>query len=476
MLDLSKIQKIYFLGIGGIAMSSSAGIAKSKNFEVLGSDEKIYEPSLSVLKESNINFFEKFDVQNIKNSQADLFIISAGIDRENPEYKYIIENELSHCSFAEFMGALAQDNIRIVVTGTHGKTTTSGLIGTLLSDIDDSSYLIGGVLQGTNRNYKLGDGHYFVFEGDEYKNLPDDPTPKFHFYKADILVLTNLEYDHPDLFSSFDELKEEYELLLANLPPDGIVVYNGDDVELEKLIFQANRHAFSFGQSSGVNVRIISAETSVSGTTLNVVVKFSDKELKERYETKLFGAMNVLNALACITLLRSLGFTSELVAKYLTTFPGIKRRFELLGKKSGIDIIDDYAHHPTAVKETLKAARVRYPGHRIWAIFEPHTFSRTEALKTEMLGAFEDSDFALIAPIYAAREINTKSNSKQNHELVNEINSRNDSLGINNNIRAIDSKQEALEIIKNEARENDVIIVMAVGDFNLLGSEILEKI
>ena len=187
MIDIKNIETIYFIGIGGIAMSATAGIAKDLGFHVLGSDAKsVYAPARDVLDRYDIEYFVGYDKQNIIDNPADIYVLSAGEDQNNPEVAYITAQDLPYVSFSELLYELSKEKLRIVVAGTHGKSTTAGLMGSMLKEIDDSSFMIGAVLQKEQTNFHKGEGHYFVFEGDEYKATFDDPTPKFHFYKPDI--------------------------------------------------------------------------------------------------------------------------------------------------------------------------------------------------------------------------------------------------------------------------------------------------
>ncbi len=482
MLDKSDIQNIlsknaatiYFIGIGGIAMSATAGIAKQAGFEVLGSDSKdIYAPSKDVLDRLGINYKTSYEKENAKNSKADVFVISAGEDLSNPEVKYVYDNDLPHISLSEILYEFSKDKLRVVTAGTHGKSTTGGLLGHLLKNIDDSSFVTGAVLQNYENNFYLGQGHYFVFEGDEYKAEFDDPTPKFHYYKADILVLTNLEFDHPDIFENLEALEEEFRQLIANVPPDGLIVYNADDANLSRLVHESNISTVSFAVDNDADFQCQNISYSGDFTTIELANKFSkDVSAKllgqtEQYKIQLPGKINVYNALAAISTLRSLGFKQETIALDLLTYKGVKRRFEILGTKNGVTIVDDYAHHPTAVRETIEAARLKYPESKIWAVFEPHTFSRTIATLDGLAVSFDYADEALISDIYPARE--KESNHTITSEDVIEAIKRNQP-----KTRLVHNEQEALEIIKSEAKPGDVVIVMAVGEFNRLGYELKE--
>ncbi len=464
--------KIYFVGIGGIAMSAAANIAASFGYEIQGSDSKeIYSPAKDVLDDSKISYFKSYSEENVKNSNADLFVLSAGEDLNNPEVKYIEKNKLPHLGFPELIYFLTRDKLRVVATGTHGKSTTTGLLGHIFKNLDDSSFMAGAVLQNYSSNFHLGVGNYFVIEGDEYKSEYDDPTPKFHYYKADILVLTNLEYDHPDLFPNFKALEDEFRHLIANMPQDGLIVYNADDVNLSRLVHESNVSSASYGIDNEADFRAEQIQYGEEFTTIEVINKFSKNISSkllgqtEQYKIQLPGKINVYNALAAIATLRSLGFAQDQIALDLLIYKGVKRRFEIVAVKKGITIVDDYAHHPTAVRETLNAARLKFPKSKIWAIFEPHTFSRTEATLEDLTKSFEGADEVLISDIYPAREKKTKSSvtSEQVVEAVKQ-NAK--------NARLIHNKKEALEILKNEVKPGEAVIIMAVGDFNRLAYDL----
>ncbi len=471
-MDLSEVKKIYFIGIGGIGMSATAGIAAEAGFEVSGSDSKeIYDPAKSVLDKFMIDYFVGYDVEHIKNADADLYIASAGEDQNNPEVKYLLDHDLELHSFSELLYELNKDRIRVVIAGTNGKSTTAGLIGHILYNLDDSTFMTGAVLQHYQTNFEYGSGHYAVFEGDEYKALFNDPMPKFHLYKPDILVLTNLEYDHPDLFANFEQMKAEFRQLIDDLPDDGLIIYNGDDPNLVQLVHQTNVASFSFGLHNGADYVVADCEYLPEQTKFLVLRDSAGERLwQEEYATTLAGEINVYNALAGIVLLRALGFKREQIQEHLTTYDGVKRRFEKIGQtKKGITIYDDYAHHPTAVRETLAAARTRYPKARIWAIFEPHTYSRTKATLEDLTTSFAHADEVLLAEIYPARE--TKADATiTSEEVITALSAAHP------HARLIPDKAAAVQILHQEAKPGDVIIIMAVGSFNTLANDLLTEL
>lgn len=464
-MNLEPKSKIYFIGIGGIAMSATAGIAKQFGYEVSGSDSKeVYDPAKVVLESEKIPFYIGYDASHVQDLANTTIIASAGENETNPEIVSIQEQGLTIHSLSELLYELFRDKLRIVVTGTHGKSTTTAMLGKMLAVIDDSSFMTGAVLSDINRNFYLGDGHYVVFEGDEYKALYDDPTPKFIQYKPDIVLLTNLEFDHPDIFSSLDEISDELAELIHKMPDDGVVVFNADNAELVKLAHNTSLGTISYALDNPADFVASDIITKSSHTEFSVKKK-GDFPL-EQYRINAFGRLNVYNALGPIALLRTLGFSQEQVQGGLDEFAGLKRRFEFIGEKNGVKVFDDYAHHPTAVKETLAMAKLRFPEARIWAVFEPHTYSRTQAVLRELTTCFQDADQVLLAEIYPARERKTEA-SITGQDVVTAI------AKTHNNVRLVNDKAAAKAILQQELQPGDVVVIMAVGNFNTLGSELV---
>ncbi len=466
-MNLTEDSKIYFIGIGGIAMSAVAGLAKQLGFEVSGSDSKaLYDPAKSVLDDLDIPYNVGYDADHVADLDNAIIIASAGEDDSNPEIAAVVERNQKLYSFSELLYELFKEKLRIVVTGTHGKSTTSAILGTLLQEIDGSSFMTGAVLTNTNRNFHLGEGHYVVFEGDEYKALYDDPTPKFTQYKPDILLLTNLEFDHPDVFASIDEIRDEIAEMIHNMPDDGVVVYNADNIELAKLVHGTSLGSISYGLDNSADFVVKDIVTTENYTEF-LVQKLGDFPV-ERYRINLFGRINVYNALGPISLLRTLGFSAADIQNGLDEFSGIKRRFEYIGEAKGVKIFDDYAHHPTAIKETIALAKLRFPDSRVWAVFEPHTFSRTEAVLDELAVSFNQADQVLLAEIYPAREKKTD-NSITGQQVVDQIAKNNP------NVRLVADKTTAKQILTTEWQPHDVVVIMAVGDFNTLAKELVNR-
>lgn len=475
MFDLKSIKKIHFIGIGGIGMSALAGMAKGLGFEVSGSDDAdIYPPGSLVLEKYGIKYNVPYKRDNLKN--PDLVVIGGGIKEDNPEVLGAGEQKIPIISFPEFLykisknesrtflGKKVRDKYRIVVTGTHGKTTVSAMIAWILKEAGDKpSFFVGGVLKNLGANSEVGSGKYLVIEGDEYFTSVFDKTPKFLHYHPHFGVITSLEMDHFDVYKSFNDLKNAFQKFVRQIPASGFFSFNAEDKNLEK--FESAGKKISFGIEKG---DFQAKNISFRGAGASFDAEFQERILG-KIELKVPGILNIKNALAAISAAYSLGVNIKKIKKALANFSGVARRFDIRGEKRGIMVVDDYAHHPTAVRATIEAARAQFGNRRIWAIFEPHTFSRTKETLVDLATAFSKADFVIIPDIYAAREEGMKGlvDSKQVVAAIkkNQPNSF-----------YIPTKEKVLEFVLPKLKENDIVIVMAVGSFNKLADEILEKI
>ena len=430
---LENVKKIYFIGIGGIGMSAVAGIAKAKGYDVLGSDSTdVYDPSKAVLDSCKISYHIGFDLKNITDfnlSSNDLVIVGAATDSENPELKYAKAQNLQIAGYPELLGLLVADKKRIVVVGTHGKGTTSGLIAFTLKALEDSGFFVGAVLTDLQTNFYYGSGKHFIIEGDEYRSGVDDQKPKFAYYNPDLLLINNIEFDHPDIYKDLEAFKEPFKKLVSEMKEDSVIVYNADDTNVLDVVSLSRAKKVPFS-------------------------------LKEQKNYKLPGKAYAYDYLAAKTTLETLGFDFTAFEKYFIEYTGVKRRYELIYQKN-ITIIDDYAHHPTAVRETLEATREKYPEKRIVCFFEPHTYSRTKETLADLEKAFTAADLVYIAEVYPAREQKLAS-SITGVDVVAAVSK------FHKNVFFVSDKADALEKYRAEKKDGDIVIVMAVGSFNTL--------
>lgn len=372
------MEKIFFVGVGGIGMSGVAGIAKEMGYEVAGSEKGTpFSPASEVLKSLNIPLFS-FSEQNILNFKPDYVVVGNAINKNHEEVKKCQELNIPLYSFPQFLeNFVFHDKKILVCAGTHGKTTSSALLGYVLEKAGlDPTYLIGGVFKHTLKNYRKGSSIWCVVEGDEYPSSFFDPFPKFFHYKPFALLLTSLEHDHVDVYPQFHNLKEIFIELVKKVPEDGLIVYNRDDSNLSEIIKIAKPRAktFSYGRSKNTHYTLIKSKTFFEKNSFKTQVTLKTYKGEElTFTVPLLGEHNALNTTGVFAILDSLNLLKPEDLYHFETFPGIKRRHEVVFFSDNLILIDDFAHHPTEVKVTLKALiKVLNPDTTV-LIFEPRT-------------------------------------------------------------------------------------------------------
>lgn len=374
--------RVYLIGIGGIGMSGVGGLLKELGYEVAGFEKlPIYPPASEILKKSQIRVYG-YDETGIEKFRPDYVIVGNAIKKEHPEVKKAIQMGLFLYSFPEFLEKhVLKDKQVLLCAGTHGKSTTTALLGFLLEKLgEDPFYLVGAVQKHSGLNYRTGKKHWFVIEGDEYPSSFFDKKAKFLHYNPFAIILTSLERDHIDAYPEYETLKETFFLLLKLLPEEGILIFNEDSEDVKKVVKNLNKQKkikkiISYGKSKNANFRLISSRTSFSsdkGFLNQIKVKIDGKE--KEYFLKIPGEHNALNSVGVLALLYSLGFDIESVLKLMKKFPGIKRRQEIIFSEGPV-VIDDFAHHPTAVKLTLSELRKAIYADKVVLVFEPRTNS-----------------------------------------------------------------------------------------------------
>jgi len=425
MINLSSVKKAYFIGIKGVGMTALAQVLKGYGIEVLGSDKKEKFFTDEVLKKIKIEVIEKFDPGNIP-SDVDLIVVSVAYYNEfdkdqslNVEVEEAIKKNLPILTYAQVLGMIFDQKYGIAVSGTHGKSTTTAMLGVVLEQAGlDPTVIVGTRVLEWQSNARVGKSKYLVAEADEYRD-------SFSYYSPKVLVLTSVEYDHPDFFKTFDDYRNVFKEMIKKIPQDGFIVANAQDKIVLELVKQAQCPVVEYGPL--------------------------DIELKSP------GEHNQLNASAALEVGLKLGLKREQIEKSLANFKGTSRRFEIKGEKDGILFIDDYAHHPTEVKATLKAAKELYPNKKIWAIFQPHTFTRTQALLDDFGRAFIRADSVIILDIYgSSREKIGKVHAK---DLVKEIKKHK-----KDEVRYIATIKQAEKYLKEHVGANQVILTMGAGD------------
>ena len=473
LTELPDIKRVYLIGIGGTAMASLAGMLQQRGYEVAGSDEHVYPPMSTYLEQLRIPVLEGYTKQHLETFRPDLVVVGNAAASTNAEAAATVELDLPYTSMPEAIYELfIRGKHSIVVTGTHGKTTTTSLMAWLLEAAGrDVSMVVGGIPLNFNQNFKLGDGPEFVIEGDEYNTAFFDKGPKFLHYRANTLLVNNIEFDHADIYSDLGAIIHAFRLAVERVPPGDMIVANGDDANVTGLRQHAVARWVTFGFSRSCDAFATDAEEHPEGTEFTA---WWEGREWARFRTTLSGKHNVLNALADAVIARQRGVTDELIRKGFETFQGIKRRMEVRGVERGVTVIDDFAHHPTAIATTLGGARKRYPGRRIWALFEPRSISSSrKEFEPGYIDAFRGADRVIIGPIFHRDRYETRYGLDKMMSvpaIVEHLDSA--------NIPAvqIDDFDAIAKRVAGDAREGDVVLVMSSGAFGGVHEKILSEL
>ena len=389
----SQIKSVHFTGIGGTAMASAAAAMLDKGFTVTGSDQNVYEPMASFLAAKKIIVMNGYDDRNLA-YKPDLVVIGNAISRGNPEAEHVLDHKLRHCSLAALLAEFFIRGKRsLVVAGTHGKTTTTSLLTWVFEHNGlNPSYLIGGIPNNFSQGARFTDSEWFVIEGDEYDTAFFDKRSKFIHYQPEVAIINNLEYDHADIFENLAAIKKTFSHFIRLVPRNGLLLGNGDDENLASLLNVTHCPVKKFG---------LGADNAVQGFNLRFGPTATEFEIPSfKFHLNLVGELNVRNALAVIGVAKHCGLKNHQIQGAFDTFKGIKRRMEIKGIAGGVTVIDDFGHHPTAIRETMRALRIKYAREKIWAVFEPRTnTTRRNYFQTELAASFVDADGVIVSQI-----------------------------------------------------------------------------
>jgi UDP-N-acetylmuramate: L-alanyl-gamma-D-glutamyl-meso-diaminopimelate ligase len=469
------VRHVHFIAIAGTGMGSLAGLLKSRGLEVTGSDSDVYPPMSTALEAWGVPVAKGFRPENVLERRPDLVVIGNAVRAENPEARAAIDAGLPYLSFPD---ALYQHAIEgkhsVVVAGTHGKTTTGSIIATLLFETGrDPSMLVGGITANFDGSFRDGTGPDFVVEGDEYDTAFFDKTPKFLHYHAQTLVITSVEFDHADIYRDLDQVKGEFQKLVRSMPDAGAIVAAVEEPNVAEVVAEAPCRVIGYAVDGdgGAELRARALQASQTGTRFELV---RDGVVVARPEAPLHGRHNVANALAAIAVLESRGVPTDEIVAALPRYAGVKRRQEVRGEADGVTVIDDFAHHPTAVRETLAALRARYPGRRVIAVFEPRSnTSRRTVFQTDYARAFGDADEVVVAevqdtPIYSATgEVTERFSARQ---LVSDLR------GQGREAVAIDGVDAIVDHLVGLHAPGDVIITLSNGAFGAIWEKLLDRL
>jgi UDP-N-acetylmuramate: L-alanyl-gamma-D-glutamyl-meso-diaminopimelate ligase len=389
----AQVRSVHFIGICGTAMASAAAALQEKGVRVTGSDQNVYPPMSTFLAERRIEVISGYAEPNLA-SRPDLVVIGNAISRGNPEAEYVLDHKLPYCSLPELLKHFFIRGKRsLVVTGTHGKTTTTALLAWVFEHNGlNPSFLIGGIPNNLGQGARFTDSDWFIIEGDEYDTAFFDKRSKFVHYLPEVGIINNLEFDHADIFPDLEAIKTSFKHFIRLIPRNGLLLGNGDDPNLAPLLNVTHCPVKRFGLSEG---------NAVQGFNLRYGPTATEFEIPSfKFHTNFVGELNVRNALAVVACAKHCGLKNHQIQAAFDTFKGIKRRLEVRGIAGGITVVDDFGHHPTAIRETLRALRIKYPSQKLWAIFEPRTnTTRRNIFQSELAASFADADSVVVAQI-----------------------------------------------------------------------------
>jgi UDP-N-acetylmuramate: L-alanyl-gamma-D-glutamyl-meso-diaminopimelate ligase len=389
-----NLRSVHFIGIGGTAMASAAVAMHELGYQVTGSDQDvIYPPMSTFLAERSIRVMAGYAEVNLAH-RPDLVVVGNAISRGNPEAEAVLERKLRYCSLPELLKEFFIRGRRsLVVTGTHGKTTTASLLAWVLESAGlNPSFLIGGIPRNLGQGARFTDSEWFVIEGDEYDTAFFDKRSKFVHYLPEVAIVNNLEFDHADIFPTLADIQLSFRRFIHLIPRNGLLLANGDEANITPLLNVRHCPVKRFGlgaanelKASGLVLKDDSSEFELGGT---------------RFRIPMVGELNVRNALAVTAAARHCGIRDSVIQSAFDSFLSVKRRMEVRGEAGGVTVIDDFGHHPTAIRETVRALRVKFPGRRIWAVFEPRSnTTRRNVFQQELVDALERADAVVVAEV-----------------------------------------------------------------------------
>ena len=461
-------QKIHLIGICGTGMGSLAGLLAAAGHRVRGSDENVYPPMSTMLTEGGIEVMTGYRPSNL-DWGPDLVIIGNIVSRSNPEAEEVLGRGLPYRSFPQAVEELFLTGRHpVVIAGTHGKTTTSALMGWVLREAGrDPSWLVGGVLRGENRSFHLGKGTHFVIEGDEYESAFFDKGPKFLHYRPRTGILTSVEFDHAEMFRDLGAVKSAFASFVELIPAEGSLVYCADDANVRELAPASRGRRIDYAVAEKATWVGRTRKATPEGILFDV---FRGNEKFAAYAAPLTGTHNLENILAVTAAAFDLGLDKDEIGRGLASFPGVKRRQEIRGEARGVTVVDDFAHHPTAVRGTVAALAERFAGNRIWAVFEPRTnTTRRSVFQKEYAEAFDQADETIIAAVDHPERA-PEGDRFSAEGLVEDLRAR----GLS--ARYIADVPSIVAAIAREALEGDVVLMMSNGSFGGIHDRLLDAL
>ena len=459
------MKRIHLIGVCGTAMATLAAMLKTRGFDVRGSDQNVYPPMSDFLAEQQITTLQGYDASHIT-ADLDLVVVGNAISRGNPELEEVLDRKIRYCSLPEAIRDHFLWGARsVVIAGTHGKTTTTSLTGWLLTHGGaDPSVLIGGIADNFGGSYRVGGGREFVIEGDEYDSAFFDKTAKFLKYLPDIAVVNNLEYDHADIYPDLDAVRLAFQRFVNLIPRRGLLLAGADDREAVALTRSARCRVETFGLSDGADWQAHDLRVLAGSTAFSVRRR---GEPAGTFEVPLLGAYNVRNALAAMAVGAAVGLSPDTMSEGLRAFKGVRRRLQLRGTARDVAVYDDFAHHPTAIAETLAGVRSAYPDQCVWAIFEPRSATSCRKIfQAEFARAFDAADHVLLPPIFRSTLPDDQRLSVE--RLIADLKAS------GKDARHVPAVQDIVDVVAREAKPGDLVVVMSNGGFDNIHQRLLD--
>jgi UDP-N-acetylmuramate: L-alanyl-gamma-D-glutamyl-meso-diaminopimelate ligase len=453
-------------------MAPLAGMLGEHGFRVSGSDSGVYPPASTLLESLGISFFNTFDAAHLQ-PLPDLVVVGNIIARGNPELEEVLDRKIPYRSMPEILEEVfLPERHSIVISGTHGKTTTTAMLAWIFQTAGKRpNFLVGGVAENFGKSYGLGGGEEFILEGDEYETAFWDRGPKFFHYHPDDLIVTSLEYDHADIYPDFETYQLAFRRLVNLVPRRGRVVIWGDTEDSGPALRRAAENAFCPVETYGFNLGNdwVASAFAIDGETMRFQVAHHGKAFGE-FTLVATGRHNALNAMAALIVAQGRGIPAEAIAKGFATFRSVKRRMDVRGEIGGVLVVDDFAHHPTAVKATIEAARGRWPGRRLWAILEPRSNSmRRKVFQDALPKALALGDRVILGGVFRAQQLGGE--NRLDPESVAES-----VRGLGKDARVFPSSDSIAEHLESEAKPGDVLLIMSNGSFDGLCEKVLTKL
>lgn len=467
-MNPKNIRNIYIVAICGTGMASLAGLLKEAGYQVSGSDNNIYPPMSTLLANCGINIKQGFKRENIT-TDIDLAVIGNAVSKTNEEAQAILEADIPFVSFPQALSRFFLEGRKsLVVAGTHGKTTTSSLLSWVLHSAGRKpGFMVGGWLKNFDTNYQLPRGDFFVTEGDEYDTAFFDKGPKFLHYRPYAAILTSIEFDHADIYRDLDHIKEAFGKFISIIDPGGFLLAEHSDAHIKEVAVQARCEVETYGFSGSADWCIHSYRFHEGKGSF--ALRHRGREMGQ-FELPMMGRHNALNAVAVAALAIKLGLSAEEVRSAFHGFRGVKRRQDIVGEQNGIVVIDDFAHHPTAIHLTIEAVKEAFPGQRVWAVFEPRSASsRRNVFQNSFPAGFCLADKAVVARLFAPEKIKPEERLDP-EKMVNDMRQ----LGID--ARCIPNTEEIVEFIAANSLPQDVVLIMSSGGFDGIHQKLLQRL